>query len=164
VAEHVANEGWGELARRYGPVLYKDHPMAVLGHMAEEFFRLALIAHVSRSKALRAAARARPELLQLTQVADAAAGFPPSFLVTMLRVLDDEPLTVLHPEQRKGYDVRIAGLADNFQLHTLLAGTGEKPSKQAVAECRAAAPGPEGGAPVTAAFNLLNWTAQGAAR
>jgi hypothetical protein len=169
VAEHVANEGWSSLASRYGPVLYQDHPTSVLGHMADQFFRLALIAHLARSKPLRAAARARPELLQQTQSADAAAEQPSSFLSTMLRVLDDEALTVLHPEQRRGYEVRISGIADNFQLHTLLGGaligkpkdgwlTGEKPSKRAVAEFRDADIGAKGGAEITGPFNLLNWT------
>jgi hypothetical protein len=170
VAEHVANEGWEKLADRYGPAIYQGHPTAVLGHMSEEVFRLGLIAHLSRSKALRAAARARPELLAQTQAADAAAGLPYSFLTTMLRVLDDELLTVIHVGQRKGFDVRIAGLADNFQLHVLLAGAligkpsdgwldGERPSPRAVAECRDRPVGKAGGANVTGAFNLLNWTA-----
>src|SRR5262245_8059853 len=76
VSDHVANAGWGNLAQRFGPVLYRQHPIAVLGHMAEEFSRLGLISHLSRSKPLRAAARARPELLEQTRAADAAARRP----------------------------------------------------------------------------------------
>ena len=86
----------------------------------------------------------------------------------MLQVLDDEPLLVLHVEQRKGFDIRISGIANNFQLHTLLAGaiigspakgmvTGEAPSKRAVAECRDSVVGHDGGDNVTGAFNLWNW-------
>jgi hypothetical protein len=88
----------------------------------------------------------------------------------MLQVLDDEALLVIHVEQKKGYDVRISGLSDNFQLHTLLAGAligspsqgwleGTAPSKRAVAECRDAAVAEGGGAQMTGAFNLCNWTA-----
>ena len=45
-----------------------------------------------------------------------------SFVATMLQVLDDEPLLVLQVEQQKGFKVRISGIADNFQLHTMLEG------------------------------------------
>lgn len=38
-----------------------------------------------------------------------------------LAVLDDEPLIVLHGPTRTGFEVRIGGIGDNFQLHTLLA-------------------------------------------
>jgi hypothetical protein len=138
--------------------------------MSEEFFRLGLIAHLSRSKSLRATARARPELLEGTLRLDALAGSDRSFLATMLHVLDNELLLVLHVEQEKGFDVRISGLTDNFQLHTLLAGAiigtpvlgwvkGEAPSQRALAQCRDADPGPQGGEEVTGAFNLHNWTA-----
>ncbi|WP_430785493.1 hypothetical protein [Actinoplanes sp. G11-F43] len=44
-------------------------------------------------------------------------------LYDMLAVLDGETVTVLHREQRRGYRVRITGVADNFQLYTLLADT-----------------------------------------
>jgi hypothetical protein len=168
VDDHIASRGWRHLAERFGPTLFKAYPASVLGHMAEEFFRLGLIAHLSRSKGMRRAARARSELLEQTLKADEAAGSHRSFLAIMLQVLDDEPLLVVHVEQRKGFDIRIAGIADNFQLHTLLAGaiigspakgmvTGEAPSKRAVAECRDSAVGPSGGDNVTGAFNLWNW-------
>ncbi|HZR44737.1 MAG TPA: hypothetical protein VFB12_31790 [Ktedonobacteraceae bacterium] len=39
----------------------------------------------------------------------------------LLQILDNEELIVLHPALRRGYRVRISGLGDNFQLHTLLA-------------------------------------------
>jgi hypothetical protein len=40
----------------------------------------------------------------------------------MLQVLDGEELLILSPEPRVGFRVRIRGIGDNFQLHTLLAG------------------------------------------
>jgi hypothetical protein len=168
IDDHVANQEWQDLAQRFGPELFNTHPASVLGHMAESFFRLGLIAHLSRSKGLRRASRARPEFLEHTLKADEAASAHRSFLAIMLQVLDDELLLVLHVEQRKGFDIRIAGIADNFQLHTLLAGaiigspargmvTGKAPSKRAVAECRDSAVGPDGGDNVHGAFNLWNW-------
>ncbi|GAA5207637.1 hypothetical protein GCM10023323_23960 [Streptomyces thinghirensis] len=42
-------------------------------------------------------------------------------LAYALAVLDDEPLVVLHRPTRTGFEVRIGGIGDNFQLHTLLA-------------------------------------------
>ncbi|MCD0452338.1 hypothetical protein LO762_24550 [Actinocorallia sp. API 0066] len=38
------------------------------------------------------------------------------------RVLDGEPLLVLHRPTRQGWTVTMRGVTDNFQLHTLLAG------------------------------------------
>jgi hypothetical protein len=170
IDEHVAGDGWQRLASRFGPVLFEEHPSSVLGYMSQEFFRMGLIAHLSRSKALRRAAQARPELLEGTLRCDQISGSHRSFLDTMLQVLDDESLFVLHVAQRKGFEARISGIADNFQLHTLLAGAvigspaeglvaGEVPSPRAVAECRDATSGEQGGEPVTGAFNLCNWTA-----
>src|SRR5262249_43541878 len=115
IDQYVANEGWQHLANKFGPQLFKDHPSSVLGYMADEFFRLSLIAHLSRSKALRQAARSQPELLEGTEKVDDLGGFHRSFLATMLNVLDDESLLVLHVEQQKGFDVTISGIADNFQ-------------------------------------------------
>lgn len=42
-------------------------------------------------------------------------------LAYALAVLDDELLVVLHRPTRTGFEVRIGGIGDNFQLHTLLA-------------------------------------------
>ena len=42
-------------------------------------------------------------------------------LSSALLLLDDEPVVMLHRPSRTGYRVRISGLGDNFQLHTLLA-------------------------------------------
>ncbi len=169
IDEHVANYGWHYLAQRFGTALFEDDPASVLGHMAEEFFRFGLIAHLSRSRSLRRAARAQSQLLEQTLRADEAAGSQPSFLVIMLQVLDDEPLLVVHVEQRKGFEIRIAGIADNFQLNTLLAGaiigppgegmlTGEAPSPRAVAQCRDLAVEDDDGEHVIGAFNLWNWS------
>ncbi len=83
----------------------------------------------------------------------------------VLRVLDDEPLIVLHRETGTGYRMRMSGMGDNFQLHTLLAHeligsgfvAGEAPSAEAVAACRDA----DGMVPTFGSFNLVspegNW-------
>jgi len=137
-------------------------------YISQRPLTLGAIAHLSKSKRLRGVARSRPELLQLSRDADGAAGHG-SFLTDMFRVLDDERLVVLHPGERKGFEVRISGVADNFQLHTLLADaligdpkagwlTGTKPDPVAAAAARDGEI-PERRASVTGAFNLWNWPA-----
>lgn len=168
IEDHINNEGWQDLAQRFGPGLFKISPSSVLSHMADEYFRLGLIAHLSRSKKLRRAAREHAQFLEQTRIADEAAGLDRSYLEVMLQVLDDEQLVVLHVEQGKGFEIRISGIAGNFQLHTLLADalicatsegmvTGEAPSDLAVAQCRDAEVSNGGGEHVTGAFNLWNW-------
>lgn len=46
-----------------------------------------------------------------------------TWLHLMLRVLDNEPLLVLHPDSRQGFECKMSGISTNFQLHTLLADT-----------------------------------------
>ncbi|MFF8609533.1 hypothetical protein ACF06X_26770 [Streptomyces sp. NPDC015346] len=61
-------------------------------------------------------------------------------LAYALAVLDDEPLVVLHRPTGTGFEVRISGIGDNFQLHTLLAHVlvgggyvpGTEPSRESV--------------------------------
>jgi len=90
---------------------------------------LSTIAHLSRSADLRRLAHTTPGLLE------AAANLHPKldlahWLVQMLHVLDEEPLIVLAPQQRLGWQVQISGVGDNFQLHTLLLGTLIGPQEQ----------------------------------
>ena len=91
------------------------------------------------------------------------------FLVEMLRVLDDEDLLVLYPATGLGWKVRVRGISDNFQLHTLLADAligdpekgllpGRRPDPRIAAAARDQPVDPavelaEG------AFNLLGWQA-----
>jgi hypothetical protein len=161
---YISDESWDALALRYGPALFQEHPMPVFAHMADRFFTLGVIAHLSRSKELRAAARARPELLERSRANDGYFGGQ-THLTCMLRVLDNEPLLVLHPAEGKGYALRISGVADNFQLHTLLAGeligdgrlSGEPPSASVVALARGIGE-PSGRLNARGSFNLWNWT------
>ncbi len=91
----------------------------------------------------------------------------------LIQILEKEELIVLHPALRRGYRVRISGLGDNFQLHTLLADAligdaaqgwlpGERPDPVVVAAAK------DGPCPQTVeenrsfpiargVFNLWNW-------
>ncbi|MEV7323804.1 hypothetical protein [Streptomyces sp. NPDC093970] len=85
-------------------------------------------------------------------------------LAYALAILEDEPLVVLHRPSRTGFEVRIGGIGDNFQLHTLLAhvlvGGGHVPGTAPSAESVRLATSPEPaqgrtGAVATGAFELL---------
>ncbi|XVU23363.1 hypothetical protein ACQPZJ_39875 [Actinoplanes sp. CA-054009] len=82
----------------------------------------------------------------------------------LLLVLDDEPLLVLHRETGRAYDLKISGIGDNFQLHTLLAATligperlpGTAPRPAWVAAATNGELMPEGG--IRGQFNLADAT------
>ncbi len=102
-------------------------------------FCMSALTLLQRAKAARQDARAQPEFVAdtrelnrllsgwLDSAADNASDgllrrhARTRFLRDLLRVLDDEELIVLYRPRRRGYVVRISGLGDNFQLHTLLA-------------------------------------------
>lgn len=76
--------------------------------------------------------RALPDRARLLAAAEQLTDEYPElapFLVGLLRTLDDEKLTVLHRESGRGFWVTVSGVADNFQLHTLLAGALLAPGK-----------------------------------
>jgi hypothetical protein len=148
--------------------IIETNPDLAWAHVSLNSFVMGAIAHLSKSKSLRTAARASAELAGASKALDAETGNT-SFLSVMLRVLDDERLIVLHPAERKGFAIRISGIADNFQLHTLLADAvigdgaigflgGEKPDREVVAAARDGAI-PTGGATAKGAFNLWAWPA-----
>ncbi|WP_329116521.1 hypothetical protein [Streptomyces sp. NBC_01465] len=101
----------------------------------------------------------REELLGLLGRVAEASGEEFKCLAYALTVLDDEPLVVLHRESRTGYALRMTGIGDTFQLHTLLAGVlaggghvpGYAPSAKEVAVCRDA----PGQVPTTGSFDLM---------
>ncbi|MCX4677710.1 hypothetical protein OG413_20775 [Streptomyces sp. NBC_01433] len=86
----------------------------------------------------------RDELLRLLDVVEKASGRRFTCLSYALLVQDDEPLIALHRETGTGYALRLSGIGDTFQLHTLLADAliggghlpGRAPSAQEAAVCR----------------------------
>jgi len=152
---------------RYGADVAAKLPQAAKAWAATESLGMAAIAAMAHSKEVRALFRAT----NLHTVIDALARFHPEahYLFTLMEALDDEELMVLHPETKQGFRIRIAGIADNFQLHTLLAGLLAGP------ESMGKLPGERPGEPLIAAaidqpvdpefdyvygpFNLANWIA-----
>jgi hypothetical protein len=69
-------------------------------------------------------------------------------LSVLLGVLDDEPFLVLHPASLRGFRLRVSGVADNFQLHTLLADTLVKsPLSSLIGRLKGSGPGLPGKRP-----------------
>ncbi|MFE7139866.1 hypothetical protein ACFVAG_19170 [Streptomyces sp. NPDC057644] len=93
---------------------------------------------------VRREAGSRGEVLRLLGAVERASGVELKSLAHALLVLDDEPLVALHRTSGTGYLLRISGIGDNFQLHTLLADAliggghveGRAPSSQEAAVCR----------------------------
>ena len=149
----------------FGYSLSERMPAEAMCWLAVEPMCMGAISMLSRSVQGRRAARRQPLLLDRAQGLAGAHG-QAGFLARMLRVLDDEPLLVLHPGTRRGYRVRCGGIADNFQLHTLLAGA-HRCSGSGLAAWRAAGPARSGSGrdqPVGAdariahgSFNLWAW-------
>lgn len=122
-------------------------------------------AMLARSDEARRRARSVPEIRRLAW--DLADDYEQAgYLAELLEVLDDEMLLVMHPELMLGYWVRIRGVADNFQLHTLLADVligdpfegwipGIRPDPRVAAAARDGAPVPD--LLAEAKFNLVGW-------
>ncbi|WP_320069352.1 hypothetical protein [Micromonospora sp. RTGN7] len=77
-----------------------------------------------------------PHRERLLTVGAELAGERPDLecVLGLLRVLDGEPLLVLHRATGQGWRVTIEGVADNFQLHTLLAGALAGPAERGLIE------------------------------
>ncbi|WP_426497439.1 hypothetical protein [Streptomyces sp. D54] len=93
---------------------------------------------------VRRAVGFRSEALRLLGAVERVSGAELKSLAYALLVLDDEPLVALHRASGTGYLLRLSGIGDNFQLHTLLADAliggghveGHAPSAQEAAVCR----------------------------
>jgi hypothetical protein len=130
-----------------------------------------LIGLLSGSASARRAARAHPTLLprlqKLAEVRESEVLQHLRFLIMVVRVLDDEELVVLHPQQQRGYRVRISGIFNLYQLRTLLAGAlvgdpaegwleGTLPDPRAIAAARDRPVDPDADH-VPICFDLLDW-------
>ncbi|MDX3315258.1 hypothetical protein P1S61_40700 [Streptomyces sp. ME08-AFT2] len=134
-----------------------DTLMARLGGEAHEALRLALawcsveqwqppaLAVLCRSTEVRR--RHASVLLPACRDLAALERHDLKCLAYALAILDDEPLVVLHRPTGTGFEVRIGGIGDNFQLHTLLAhvlvGGGHVPGTAPTAESVRLAMDPE---------------------
>ncbi|MFE5968376.1 hypothetical protein [Streptomyces sp. NPDC056463] len=131
---------------------------AVVGWESLPQWEMACVAMLN-VKAVRRAAGGKAELRAVVERVREASGDPFKCLAYALDVLDDEPLVVLDRKTGAGFAVRVSGIGDNFQLHTLLADAliggghlpGRAPTPQAVAMCRDR----PGMTSTTGSFNLV---------
>lgn len=109
------------LVEAFAPLVGHGDPAGESAFLAAGTLCPGVIAHLARSLAARRRFRGDAPLLAVArELSSALSGA--AFLTQMLQVLDDEELVVLAPEHRLGWRLRIGGIGDNFQLHTLLAG------------------------------------------
>ncbi|QJS08705.1 hypothetical protein HKX69_03500 [Streptomyces argyrophyllae] len=122
-----------------------------------EMAAVAMLNHAAVRTALDAGARVG--LLQALRAVEEASGHDFKCLAYALLVLDDEPLVVLHRPTGTGYAMRMTGIGDNFQLHTLLAdvlvGGGHLPGRAPSAEEAAVCRDQPGQVDTTGSFNLV---------
>jgi hypothetical protein len=104
----------------HGQAVARKMPEARRAVDAISGYCLGTIAHLARSPAALLRHGRRADLLAKLNVVRWDTGNT-GFLWKMLQVLDEE-LVILAPAFKIGWRVRIAGVADNFQLHALIGG------------------------------------------
>jgi hypothetical protein len=156
----------GDLVQRFGYQVAQELPEEGQAWLSLRPMCLGAIAMLGRSPRARQQGRATESL---SDRAGYLAGRHDqvSFLHMMLQVVDNEELLVLHPETKRGYRVRISGIADNFQLHLLLADAlvgdpakgllpGQRPDPRTVAAARDQPVDPQARS-AQGVFNLWTW-------
>lgn len=161
-----------ECVEEQGKALAESMMKEALGWQALETFTMAALAIATRSAQQRNRVRADAEFMSALQQCPAESTL--QNLRIALNLLENEEIIVLHPEQQRGYRIRINNIGINFELHTLLAGAligdpaqgwlaGKKPDPRVVAAAKDS-PFPAPGEPhyeqfpkAEGAFNLWNW-------
>lgn len=158
-----------EAIAHFGEQVSERLPDAAQAFGSLEWLSTVALAIYSRSKALRKQLKDDTPLVQaIARLAERGIELP--CFHEMVSILDDEQLIALHPALARGYLIRIAGIGNNFQLHTLLAdaliGTieqgwlpGERPSPRVAALAKdAPIENPDTLPTAVGSFNLWNWT------
>ncbi len=166
--EPIGDEPPSLLYRALGDLETASTRAAVLGYWSIPMWTPAVAAVLGR-KDIRKAVLPKPEFLAAAREVLDTSGVG-QFLVRALSVLDDEDLVVVHRASGEGFEFTMSGIADNLQLHTLLAERlvtpghlpGEPPSPEAVAACLGESPGAPREYEVKETFNLVaaggTWT------
>jgi hypothetical protein len=165
-AEH--NEYAGDPVADFGDQVRSYYTEAANAYYALDPLGLGAIAMMSRSPDVRKHVRAQHPVLLNDALALAPYHERASFLATMLRVLDHEPLVAIHPGLHRGYLLEMVGIATNFELFILLGDVligdpaggwlpGERPDPRVGAACRDS-PVVAGADSAVGAFNVWNWT------
>lgn len=129
---------------------------------------LAAVACLSRSSKLRKQARATSELIDAAYPLEDAVE-EVTFLRQVIRVLDDEPVLVIHPAQRRGYRLVMRDIATNLELFVLITDMlvgdpkkglidGKRPEVRAVNVLKDPNASPKKPPTLHVHWNLLAWT------
>ncbi|MVN86307.1 hypothetical protein GO986_05965 [Deinococcus sp. HMF7620] len=129
---------------------------------ALDLFGRAGVTFLSRLPETRVAFRAKSGILAALDALQDLHEWA-DWLLKLLQAPYKEAMLVLHPGLGRGFWIEVSGVADNFQLHTLLAGAlvtpgllpGRAPSPAALAE--ALGETTEEAVTHTGTFNLVNW-------
>lgn len=156
--------------QRFGEQVAEKMPENSNAYHSIEALGMGAIAMLSRSPSARK--NVRKEHPELAALAGDLAPYHERayFLQRILSVLDDERAVVLHPDQKKGYRIRMSGVGTNFELFILLADAvigdtaqgwlgGQKPDADVVAACRDQPAEAAKGKSTVGAFNFYNWKA-----
>jgi len=152
-----------------GAAVAKKRPREAAAWQALASRCLAAVACLTRSRALRKAEQAKGELAEAVfPLEDAVEEV--GFLSQALRILDDAPLLLIHPESQRGFRVVVRDVSSNVELYVLLADAivgdpaaglvpGTRPDPRAVAALKDPDHAPRKPPQVMVSFNLSAWTA-----
>ena len=128
--EETTVEEYDALVAELTPKVGEDEARALAeGWDTLNLWQMPATAILQLDPAVRAAFPHREELLEgCRELVEARPDL--AWLPGLLTVLDGERLLVLHRPTGRGYEVTIAGLGDNFQLHTLLAAALDGPVEE----------------------------------
>jgi hypothetical protein len=158
----------GSYVDQFAALVADERPEEAQAWTALEPLCMGAIAMLSRSVEARREVRSHTDLLARTQQL-APRHARVAYLTTLLQVLDDEELLVLHPGLVRGYRLRMHGIANNYQLHTLLADAligdpaqgwlpGQRPGPRVVAAARNQLADPSARTAL-GVFDLFSWRA-----
>jgi hypothetical protein len=117
--DEADDPGLTEAVRVAGHVLEKKMPEEAAAWALLSPKCLAAVACLTRSSALREESRRNRRLLVAAEPLHQLVE-PASFLNYAMRVLDDEPLLVIHPETRRGFRFVMNDIATNLELYVLV--------------------------------------------
>jgi hypothetical protein len=136
--EDAAEEsGTDEVSPELRQTVAQRLPDAAAAETALNQVCLGALSVLTRSAEARELARAQPRLeMRARALAPMQKGARLAWI--LLSLLEDEDLLVLDPVNRRGWKVHLSGVADNRQLHLLLAGAlpgshSPRPSPEAIA-------------------------------
>jgi hypothetical protein len=108
-----------DAVRAVGPEISKKNPKGAQAWEALGSRCLAAVACLSRSSKLRKKEQASGAIVEATRGLDELVE-EVTFLAQIIKVIDDVPLLVIHPESRRGFRLVMNDCATNLEMYVLL--------------------------------------------